>query len=277
MKIPIPEIDERYDSTEDALEHLIRICDVLLEKAMLTNGEVSVNNIPGYLLAFCEKVLTQARTFLDVVRKKTDFSSAMALLRILTDNISIIKLIYTAEDSEERVLRHLLYVIDGVNDRLKLLESRPLKYDGSIPLEVYNELNKQVQFAKENCRKCIDLCVASIKRLHVYTAYQLNVDALIRNNNWKYKNIERPRQSYTWKEMYCLLDIRDFSDIFSYLSQYIHGLSVSNILIDSEDDFEPAMSFAYCLIGWLFTLLRRVYEPTIVAYTWEDIYRMCVK
>ncbi len=35
MRIPIPEMDKRYDSVEDALDHTIRICTVIVDKANL--------------------------------------------------------------------------------------------------------------------------------------------------------------------------------------------------------------------------------------------------
>ena len=33
MKIPIPEVNERFDSTEDALEYIVRLSNVIVDKS----------------------------------------------------------------------------------------------------------------------------------------------------------------------------------------------------------------------------------------------------
>ena len=71
-----------------------------------------------------------------------------------------------------------------------------------------------------------------------------------------------------------MLKINMADEMFPYLSQYIHGLSISNILLNDKDDFDAPLSFAFCLLGWLLSFLRRVYGPHIEEYTIEDINRM---
>lgn len=51
-------------------------------------------------------------------------------------------------------------------------------------------------------------------------------------------------------------------------------LSVSNIALNDPDDFDAPLSFATCLLGWLFRFLRKEYEPYVGEYTMEDVRKM---
>ena len=273
MKIPIPEVNERFDSTEDALEYIVRLSNVIVDKSKKICPNPSVDHIPAYVLEFCNKVLLQAKTIVKVSREREDYNTLCALVRILADNIATLNFVYDCQDDEERALRHFLYVIDGVTVRHRLLMGHPMKYDGKIPKETYDALEKQVEGAKDNTERCIRFCTNAIKRLPVYAMNGAMIDDLIKNGNWKFKTIDKPqpRQGYTWKELYGMLHIKTGDEMFPYLSQYVHGLSVSNIVLNDKDDFDAPLSFAVCLAGWLLNYLRKVYEPHIGTYTMEDI------
>ena len=74
--------------------------------------------------------------------------------------------------------------------------------------------------------------------------------------------------------MYQLLNVEDKGYMFSYFSQYVHGLSISNIALKDKDDFETPLALAFSLVGWVFNYLRREYEPYIGEYTMEDVIKM---
>ena len=61
---------------------------------------------------------------------RKDFCSAMAILRVMADTLSALYLIYK-EEGEKLYLRHYLYVMDGVNNRLKYLPNS-IDYDNKI-------------------------------------------------------------------------------------------------------------------------------------------------
>lgn len=276
MRIPIPEMDKRYDSVEDALDHTIRICTVIVDKAKFVWPIPSVSDIPGYILQICRKILTQFSTLVIVSRQRNDYNSVCSLVRVLADSIATLNLIYCCDDDEERIIRHLLYVLDGVSERDKLLNERYPEYDGRISREVFDILCAQYQEAKENAQGCIKYCIDTIKKSPYYPTHQPEIDVLIQKRNWKFKTISepKPRDGYSWKDLYQMLKINMADEMFPYLSQYIHGLSISNILLNDKDDFDAPLSFAFCLLGWLFDFLRRVYEPHIGEYTKSDIQRM---
>lgn len=278
MRIPVPEMDERFDCVEDAIDHIVRICRVLVDKAKAVCPSNSISDIPGYALEFCKKVLIQSSTLVKVAREREDYNTVCSLVRMLADNVATINLVYNSSDNEERIMRHLLYVLDGVTERYKYLKDRTVPYDGRIPKESIDALRHQVERARDNAAGCIDYCERSIKALRVYSSNGGDIDILIKNKNWKYKQIVSPSKkddnSYKWKDMYGLLPIRKMDEMMPFFSQYVHGLSISNIATSDPDDYDAPLSIAVCLLGWLFSFLRKVYEPYIGEYTWADIDRM---
>lgn len=274
MHIPIPEVTERFGSIENALLSVIRYCNVIIEKAKIMCPRTLINDVPSYALEFCRKTLIQATTLVKVANEQEDYNTVCSLVRILADNVSTLKLIYDSENVEEKVLRHLLYVMDGVSLRYNGLINRLRPYDGNIPRETYDALCVQVQEAKDNALDCINFCTNTIKDCPGYSAKQQYYDELIKRRNWKFKTIIKPKEAYSWKELYGKLEISNAEEMFSYYSQYIHGLSVSNIILDDKDAFESPLSFALSLLGWILNFLRKAYEPYIGKYTWDDIYKM---
>ncbi len=272
MRIPIPEVDERFDCMEDAVEHIVRLSRVIVDKAIKVCPSPSVADIPSYALVLIRKVLIQSSTMVMVARKREDYNTVCALVRILSDNMSILNLIYGSNDDEDKVLRHLLYVMDGVSMRHDMLAGHPMQYDGKIPRETYDSLMKQVEGAIDNAAKCIRFCEDAIKAREPYRIYKNHIDKLIEKRDWKYKVLGSPNQkSYSWKELYEKLNVRSGDEMFPFLSQYVHGLSVSNIVLGDKDDFDAPLSFAVCLLGWLFNFLRREYEPYVGNYTIDDV------
>lgn len=274
MKIPIPEVTNRFGSIDNALLSVLRYSNVIIEKAKIMCPRTLINDVPGYALEFCRKTLIQATTLVKVANEQEDYNSVCSLVRVLADNVSTIKLIYDSDNVEEKVLRHLLYVMDGISIRYNGLIDRPKPYDGNIPKETYDALCIQVQKAKDNALGCIIFCINTIKACPDYSAKQRYYDELIKRRNWKFKTIDKPKEAYSWKELYGKLDISNAEEMFSYYSQYIHGLSISNIVLDDKDAFESPLSFALSLSGWIFNFLRKAYEPYIGKYTWDDIYKI---
>ncbi len=92
---------------------------------------------------------------------------------------------------------------------------------------------------KENAQGCIKYCIDTIKKSPYYPTHQPGIDVLIQKRNWKFKTISEPepRDGYSWKDLYQMLKINMADEMFPYLSQYIHGLSISNILLNDKDNF----------------------------------------
>ena len=274
MRIPIHGVDERFENEEEVLEYILRFCNLIVEKAKQVCPIPAINDIPAYTLEFIHKVLIQVSTMVKISRERVDYNTVCALVRIMADNIASINLIYEIKYPEEKALRHFLYILDGISLRYNMLKEHPMRYDGTIPEESFEALKNQVEGAKENAGRCINFCTNVIKHLPVYAERSRDVDNLIRTKNWKFKTIDKPNEFYTWKEMYEMLKIKEGKEMFSFFSQYVHGLSVSNIAMGDKDDFQAPLSFAVCLLGWLLDFLRREYEPHIGEYTHSDLMRL---
>ena len=276
MNIPIPEVTECFGSIDNAIVSVIRYCNVVIEKAKKVYPSASVNDVSGYALEFCRKMLVQATTLVKVAREREDYNTICSLVRIMADNVAVLKLIYGADEKEEKILRHLLYVMDGVAARYEYLKDKPKPYNGNISKEAYETLSTRVREVKDNAIGCINFCTNAIKARPDYSVQQQCYDTLIRYRNWKFKSIDKPkpRDSYSWNDMYNLLDINNNGYIFSFFSQYVHGLSISNLDLNDGDDFEAPLVFAFSLLAIVYNFLRKEYEPYIGEYTMEDFYKM---
>ncbi len=80
----------------------------------------------------------------------------------------------------------------------------------------------------------------------------------------------RPKDAYSWNEMYRKLDVINTGEMFSFFSQYVHGLSISNIVLNEPNSFEMPLPFAFRM----FSFLRKEYEPHIGQYTRKDLYKI---
>ena len=276
MNIPIPEVTKCFCSIDNAIVSVIRYCNVVIEKAKKVYPSASVNDVPGYALEFCRKMLAQATTLVKVAREREDYNTVCSLVRIMADNVAVLKLIYGADDQEEKELRHLLYVMDGVATRYEYLKDKPKPYDGNISKEAYETLSTRVREIKDNAIGCINFCTDAIKARHNYYVKPQCYDILIRYRNWKFKLIDKPKpqDSYSWNDMYNLLNINNNGYIFSFFSQYVHGLSISNLDLNDGDDFEAPLVFAFSLLAIIYNFLRKEYEPYIDNYTLEDILKI---
>lgn len=71
------------------------------------------------------------------------------IIRSMADSISSFILIYREEDINVKLLRHYLYIIDGLQNRINQLSNNPT-YNESISKEDYEKLCLQVKAAKQN-------------------------------------------------------------------------------------------------------------------------------
>jgi len=68
----------------------------------------------------------------------------------------------------------------------------------------------------------------------------------INNRNWKFYGFDNPTKRYNWPEMYKKLDSNNtLSDIFTYHSQFVHGLSISNLIIELDDNGLDEVYYSY--------------------------------
>lgn len=56
------------------------------------------------------------------------------------------------------------------------------------------------------------------------------IDKLIEGHNWRFQSLRSsPKSRFSWEKMYDLMGFKCPSSFFSSLSDYVHGLSTSNL------------------------------------------------
>lgn len=207
-------------------------------------GQTTDIDIKSYPLKIIDKLTTMLTTLWKVINIDKDFYVANVVIRSIADNVALLFLIYNKDEGEIRILRHYLFLLDGIRSRLANLII-PIKND-DITEEEYQKLVKQQEDFKSMLNGCKKYIIECITSLNIYNTNKLGIDMLMKNKkgeeqyNWKFKTLNiTPAQIYTekntynWKSMYSEIKLPEkfFS---SFLSDYVHGLSMSNITIASD-------------------------------------------
>ena len=207
-------------------------------------GQTTDIDIKSYPLKIIDKLTTMLTTLWKVINIDKDFYVANVVIRSIADNVALLFLIYNKDEGEIRILRHYLFLLDGIRSRLANLII-PIKND-DITEEEYQKLVKQQEDFKSmlnGCKKYIIECITSLK---IYNTNKLGIDMLMKNKKEKSSitgsskrlilhlpKSTQKKNTYNWKSMYSEIKLPEkfFS---SFLSDYVHGLSMSNITIASD-------------------------------------------
>ena len=220
----------------------------------------SVQDLKGYVAHFCYIRLKSFDTFLKVVVEHKDYVTANCILRMLGDCVAIFKLIYREPDKDLLILRHALYVIDGCERNLEVLPDKNIN-EGCLPDEELEALGEATRFNQELRRRMIrearDLLDASPLEQQDKAAF----DKIVEDRNWKFKDFKyykkKGSNQYKWQDLYELIDACNGFDLLSYISQYAHGLSMSNLIMNmNEQNVNGVVSEALMLI-------RRLHKYTL--------------
>jgi hypothetical protein len=94
---------------------------------------------------------------------------------------------------------------------------------------------------------------------------------IVEDRNWKFKEFKDYKKNknnqYQWKELYEQIDYCDKYDLLSYMSQFAHGLSMSNLVINlNAQNCDSVIAEAlglldrmYVYVMEFFSLLNRSY------------------
>ena len=204
-----------------------RVCDL--------HQFASVQYLKGYVAHFCYLRLKSFDTFIKVVVEHKDYVSANCLLRMLGDSVAIFKLIYREPDQDLLLLRHALYVIDGCEKNLAVLPEEEIN-KGSVPDDELEEANKQIRFNREHRMRLMSEAQEILDHSPLQTKDKAAFDKIVKDRNWKFKEFNSSKNNqYKWKELYNLIDCCKYIDLLSYISQYAHGLSMSNLVVKLDE------------------------------------------
>lgn len=216
----------------------------------------SVQYLKGYVAHFCYLRLKSFDTFIKVVVEHKDYVSANCLLRMLGDSVAIFKLIYREPNQDLLLLRHALYVIDGCERNLAVLPENNLN-KGAMPDDELEEVNKQILFNREDRKRMISEAQEILDKSPLQAKDKAAFDKIVKDHNWKfrefkvYKNITS--NQYKWSDLYDLIGCCQNFDLLSYISQYTHGLSMSNLVMQlDEQNLHGVVAEAVGLIDRLY-------------------------
>lgn len=198
----------------------------------------SVKDLKGYVAHFCYLRLKSFDTFIKVVVEHKDYVSANCLLRMLGDCVAVFRLIYREPDPDLLLLRHALYVIDGCEKNLAVLPEEDIN-KGSVPDDELAEANKQIQYNREHRQRLMNEAQEILYQSPLQAKDKAAFDKIVKDRNWKFKEFKDYRKitsnQYKWKELYDLIGCCKYIDLLSYMSQYVHGLSMSNLVMKLDE------------------------------------------
>lgn len=229
----------------------------------------SVNYLKGYVAHFCYLRLRSFDTFIKVVLEHKDYVSANCLLRMLGDCVAVFRLIYMEPDKDLLILRHCLYVIDGCERNLEVLPEKNINED-CLPEEELAELKKATQVNRAQRQRMIREAQEMLEASPLKQKDKAAFDRIVEDRNWKFKEFKdykkKGSNQYQWRELYELIDCCKGFDLLSYISQYAHGLSMSNLVIElDEQNIDGIVSEA---VG----LIKRLHKYTMAFYPEEQKY-----
>lgn len=207
----------------------------------------SLTDIDEDIISIILKITKMANSFHSVMIGNKDFVSANVILRSILESVSSFSMIYCKSDGDERLLRHFLYLIDGLRSESSFLKNNFKDIEPSKS-ESYEQTKKAIDTIIKNDSDEINLCIISIKKLDIYKSNKQPIDCLINNANWRYNEIPEKLERRSWKEI-IHIGLGSPSDILEpYLSWYVHGLSITNYSLNEEKIFDGLFKIAYQLI-----------------------------
>ena len=237
----------------------------------LTNlyNYANVQFLKGYVAHFCYLRLVSFDTLIKVVLNNKDYLSANCILRMLGDSVAVFRLIYMEPDKYLLVLRHSLYVIDGCERNLRVFPENNVS-ESCLPDEELSKSKEETRLNREHRQRLIREAQMMIENSPLKQKDSEAFDRIVEDRNWKFKEFKNYKKigsnQYKWQDLYKLLDYCEGFDLLSYISQYAHGLSMSNLVMQmNEGNVNGIVSEALGLI-------KRLHKYTLAFYPEEQLY-----
>ena len=126
-----------------------------------------------------------------------------------------------------------------------------------MPDDELEEVNKQILFNREDRKRMISEAQEILDKSPLQAKDKAAFDKIVKDHNWKfrefkvYKNITS--NQYKWSDLYDLIGCCQNFDLLSYISQYTHGLSMSNLVMQlDEQNLHGVVAEAVGLIDRLY-------------------------
>ena len=183
----------------------------------------SIEDTKHYQTVIIAKIVQMFHSIELLTKDTVDELSARCVLRGILDSVTTYCFIYQRTDVTDMLFRHYLYALDGWREYKKSV----------ITISEDNEYKDKEDFT---CDYVIKQIEEKLKDHTYFTQDRAIANLLIQNSNWKYESLQNPR-SLKYGEMYLAIGFNNkhIEYFQGYLSQYVHGLCLSNKPIaDSE-------------------------------------------
>ena len=237
----------------------LSIMDSFSENLSKKYAESSIENPDHFKVGVIQKIVQMFHT-LEIITKETkDEVSSRCVLRGILDNVTTYCFIYDRDDKNDMMFRHYLYVMDGyICYKNSVLNGIMEKRNGEYPFEMLCD-NAMEQISKQI--EC-----------HPYS--KLNnriIGKIVRNANWKYESLQNPR-GFKFRDMYIQIGLdSQLADYYQgYLSQFVHGLSFSNIPYVNH---EQIMNVLYESIPLADKLIQSIYKTFPKEEILHEVFR----
>jgi hypothetical protein len=231
----------------------------------------SVKDLKGYVAHFCYLRLKSFDTFLRVLVEHRDYVTANCIMRMLGDSVAVFHLVYMEPDLNYRILRHALYVLDGCEHGLKVLPENSIR-EGSLPEDERIKANAEISFNRDHRKRLMREAQELLDHSPLKQKDEEAFNRIVEDRNWKFKEFKDynkkkiKENQFQWRELYARIDFVKEYDLISYLSQYAHCLSMSNLVINlNEKNMDSP-------IGEALGLLDRMNQYVLNFYEGENLY-----
>lgn len=262
VNIKVSSLEQKGETPFEVFSRMLFIAKTITDHLISLKSGFVVNDPVSFMLKLGNNMLTVAETFQRIVILKRDSNSAYALFRIQADYLATLLLIFESKSEEETKFRYLLYLIDGLTQRVDSLKEKP-DYNGSISTQDYEALINQMTEAEDNAKEVLDYCLKEVEKLSYKTINPTLFGKILKNRQWRYKEFtdaSSKTDSFSWKDLYSLIDAReDISSFISLCSHFVHGLVNSLLSDNKEENFEPIVSFNACLIDRYVKMLKSLF------------------
>lgn len=225
-----------------------------------------VFDLNSYICRHLSKLLYSVESFIMIIEYGRDYSGAVSLARMIIDNTVVLRYIYDSDDRQQRLLRHCLFIIDGLNAK-DTSRARITSWLNNLPEEERKVVEETIKKSDETREQIIQ---ASLRLLteHPYMKDTPEMfEKLIRSGEWAFTQFPYTQKNgkfkhKKWETLYKEMG-EDFSpDTTAFYSQFVHGLAYSNIKAHPTiDNFrDPMTEVIQMLILIQDFLVRRTHD-----------------
>lgn len=237
----------------------LSIMDSFSENLSKKYAESSIENPDHFKAGVIQKIVQMFHTLAIITKETKDEVSSRCVLRGILDNVTTYCFIYDRDDKNDMMFRHYLYVLDGY-----------ICYKNSVLNGIMEKRNSEFPF-EQLCDNAMEQISKQIE-CHPYS--RLNnriIRKIVRNANWKYESLQNP-QGLKFRDMYIQIGLNSqLADYYQgYLSQFVHGLSFSNIPFVNQ---EQIMNVLYESIPLADKLIQSIYKTFPKEEILHEVFR----